>query len=131
MQVYTDDELQTELTQGIFVMVVDAPSGEFSSAIGTIEDLTGTVGVTITKHIRTATHYLYLAESDYMDDAASFLRRGGNRYADSVTKLDKPLVIFYDSGDDSGLRLYSPFSDNNERVILAELGNADWEDLGL
>ena len=133
MKSYTVSELKAELALGVFAVIVDAPSGNFSSAIGMIEKLTGVVGITITQNIESSTHYLYLAEADYMDDAGLLVRSGSNSYSDVLEKLNKPLVIFYDDGNmgGSGVRLYSALLESGGRVLNAEVGNADWEDLGL
>ena len=124
--------MREQLTNAIYTVVMEAPNGDFSQAAGQMEELAGVNGVTITKRVNDATHYLYLSNADYFDDAASFLHTGLSSYADQWAVPNKPLLLFYDdNGPESGLRLYSELSESGERTLISEAGASDWNDLGL
>ena len=125
---FNKTEIADALVGASFALVMEAPASDFSVSLIRYEKMTGLDTITITQTKKKATHYLYLAEADYMDSAPTFLLPGTELYD---THADKPIVIFYDDREDYSLRLYSAVNLDLRRTLLGELGSVDWGDYSL
>ena len=125
---FNKTEIADALAGASFALVMEAPASGFSVSLERYEKMTGLDSITLTQTKKKATHYLYLAESDYMNMAPTFILPGTELYD---THADKPIVIFYDDREDYSLQLYSAINIDGERTLLGELGRVDWGDYSL